>query len=449
MVSLPTPIRKSLSAPSIFIFAVIMALLFPAVMYTDDYYFLGLSHLGSLFQSTWALSQTNSPVYSVYALFWVISSIFISQPIWIYLACMSFFVWIVFTTTIARISKSLNFQSPVLFVALFMALFFLDRQSNQNIFWSVGAINSFVQHFIPVLVLTNWFIFRNIDKRFRTIITDAIVIIILFGFPGEILITTLFCTAILYVQSRSENFHLIPLFGFGLVMVYLNLYSQGAKNRTSLLSRPESLTQVIDRCNTYFSFLIKDSLQILFISFFAALGLGLLLKFTPVFTIQNRIFLLLSALVISLCGVSVSAYQSIYHFIGINFLLQLLAILLALKIAHFIKFHSKLNFRLNVVSRFSLIVIFVSFGLLISISATSNLVILHGQSAAFSQYSTRVLSNSTHSEAISKFVFRDSSNIGVIGPNIPEWKSFGLVSLDFVESGIQEAIRVLQAKSTE
>ena len=443
---LPT---KIVTAFSMITFSTTMAYLFPAVMYTDDYSFLGLKQLGPLFQSTWDMSQVNSPVYSVYIFFWLTSSIFMFQPIWFYLFFMSFCIWILITVTIVRISKTLDFPWTVLFPALFVTLFLLDRPSNQNIFWSVQAINSFVQHLIPILILTNWFLFRRIEKKLKTIFIDTIFVIVLFGFTGEIIIATIICLVVLLIQSKLREAHLIPLLWIGLLVVYLNLFSQGAKNRSLLLDRPDNLAEVMNRIEIFSSFLVKENSQVSLVFFLVSAGLGMFLKVEVPLEFLSRCLVLLIVLSVALCGVVVSAYQSTYHFVGLNMLIQLVMMFLGFNFSKFLI--SRINSEIKSEKSLKILISLLSLPIFvfISVSVSNNLVNTHSQSRAFVRYSIHLMSKVEPAAKIPVFTFRDSSNTGVIGPNIPAWKSFGLVSMDFADSGIQESINVLQRNSMQ
>ena len=251
--------QKLLRPSLLFAVSATMASLFPSVMYVDDYLFFGLKHLGSPIDAVTKISESNSPVYSVYLLFWITSFIFSNSPIHFYLYFMSFLFWVMFFYTIFRLANESMKNSKVIFVGVFLLLFLVDRPSNQNIFWSTQAIGSYIQHLLPILILFNWAIFRSGKSNRYKIFLDLGTGLLLFGFPGEVLICTVLYLAYLFVREKSSGIHLLFLIAFGFFIIFLNLYSDGARNRGAELNRPENLSDLLNRLFNFYEFLIIDN----------------------------------------------------------------------------------------------------------------------------------------------------------------------------------------------
>ena len=430
------------------IFSGSMAFLFPSIMYVDDYFFFGLKSIGSPITTIMRISETNTPAYSVYLLFWILSSFFWGLPIESYLHLMSFLIWAVIAYSLFRFAGEVAKNHKTLFVGIFLIIFLTDRPSNQNVFWSTQAIGSYIQHLLPVLILLNWVMFRAKNNKKINIIRDCIYCTLLFGFPGEILICTLLYILYLYFRKKSHDTHLLILSTLGVLIVILNLFSSGGKNRAAELNRPKNFEELFNRILTFYKFLLLDNFTFVLL----CIALGFLLASFLNFRFNHSTLLnctvLLSALIIALSAVCASAYQSTYHFIGINFLIQALSMACGTKIASRLYLNRGFNLKKserrpkNLFILLSLpIVLFVSFTL------PQKVDWLYNQSHSFLIYSKMLLDNEAQNVKFKVYNFEDSSKLGVIGPNIPNWETYGLASLDFVEFGVEEAISVINKRS--
>jgi hypothetical protein len=439
--------QKLLRPSLLFAVSATMASLFPSVMYVDDYWFFGLKHLGSPIDAVAKISESNSPVYSVYLLFSITSFIFSSTPIHFYLYFMSFLIWVMFFYTIFRIANESMKNSKVIFVGVFLLLFLLDRPSNQNIFWSTQAIGSYIQHLLPILILFNWTIFRSGKSNRYKILLDLGIGLLLFGFPGEVLICTVLYLVYLFVREKSSGIHLPFLIAFGFFIISLNLYSDGARNRGAELNRPENLSDLLNRFFNFYEFLIVDNFVFVLLSIAVGFLLGIFIECKVTSSLIERCIILLLSLIIAMSVVCVSAYQSIYHFIGINFLLQAISMISGLKLAAWFCQYRDIKFgkrKLNLITFLTIPVVVFIFAPL-----PQNISWLHQQSNSFLVYAELLLNNGPQLEKIEIYTFTDSSRIGVIGPNLPKWQSYGLISLDFVDAGVEEAITLITSKTNQ
>lgn len=437
--------QKLLQSSLLFVISAAMASFFPSVMYVDDYLFFGLKHLGSPLDAITKISQTNSPAYSVYLLFWTTSFTFSGTPIHFYLYFMSFMIWILFIYTIVRLGNEIMKNSKVVFVGVFILLFLIDRPSNQNIFWSTQAIGTYIQHLLPILILVNWIIIRSGKIKYQKILLDTGICLLLFGFPGEILICTLLFLCYLLVREKYSSIHLLLLIAFGFFVVFLNVYSDGARNRGVELIRPENLSDVLNRFFSFYNFLVADNFVFVVISIAVGFLLGTIIEFKDTNSVTLKCSILLLSLIIAMSIVCVSAYQSIYHFIGINYLLQAISIIFGVKLAT--RFNQYRDFKSGKEFYGRLLFLSLPVVMFTSVSIPQNIYWLHQQSHSFRVYANLLLNNGPQLEEFEAFIFTDSSSIGIIGPNLPKWQTYGLISLDFVDAGVEEAITVITSKT--